>query len=286
MEIGIGLPNHIAHVRGPVIIEWAQRAQHRGFATVATCDRLVYPSLDSIVALSLAAGATSDIGLVTNVLLAPIYPAALVAKQTASLADAAGNRLTLALAAGARPDDFTATGADFHHRGHVFDQTLELMRHAWRAEEHTDDTALSPAPVQIPVLFGGTSQPTIRRVSTAGDGWASGALRDYPQESSFADRVRTAWQKAGRPGTPRLMTSVNFAFGDQDTVSTGHKHLRDYYGGFSSDYAELNVADMLTSPADAIATVRAYRDLGFDMLLLHPTVGRLDQVDRLADALL
>ena len=131
-----------------------------------------------------------------------------------------------------------------------------------------------------------TAQPTIRRVSTAGDGWASGALRDYPQESSFADRVCAAWQKAGRPGTPRLMTSVNFAFGDQDTISSGHSHLHDYYGGFSSDYAELNVADMLTSPADAVATVRAYQDLGFDMLLLHPTVARLDQIDRLADALL
>ncbi len=114
---GIGLPNHIARVRGPVITQWAQRAQQRGFASVAICDRLVYPTLDSIVALSLAAGATSDIGLVSNVLLAPVYPAALLAKQTASLADAASDRLTLALGAGSRADDFTATGADFDHRG-------------------------------------------------------------------------------------------------------------------------------------------------------------------------
>lgn len=285
MQIGIGLPNHIARVSGPVIVEWAQRAQQRGFASVATIDRLVYPSLDSLVALSVAAGATSDIGLVTNILLAPVYPAALLAKQTASLADIAGNRLTLALGAGSRADDFAATGADFDQRGRVFDQSVELMRRAWRADLVIDDTAICPEPVQIPVLFGGTSQATIRRVTTAGDGWASGAIRDYPQESSFADRVGTAWREAGRPGTPWLNGCVNFAFGDEEVVGAGRTHLRSYYG-FIPEYADLNVADMVTSPQDALSTARAYHDLGFDALLFHPAVGRLDQVDRLADAVL
>jgi hypothetical protein len=32
--------------------------------------------------------------------------------------------------------------------------------------------------------------------------------------------------------------------------------------------------------------VQAYRDLGFDALLFHPTVGRFDQLDHLADAVL
>ncbi len=102
----------------------------------------------------------------------------------------------------------------------------------------TGDLPLCPEPVQIPVLFGGTSRATIRRVTAAGDGWASGALRDYPEESSFADLVRGAWQQAGRSGMPRLMTSVNFAFGDDGIASSGHTHLRSYYGGFSSEYAD------------------------------------------------
>jgi hypothetical protein len=33
-------------------------------------------------------------------------------------------------------------------------------------------------------------------------------------------------------------------------------------------------------------TVHAYGDLGFDRLLFHPAVASLDQVDRLADAVL
>jgi alkanesulfonate monooxygenase SsuD/methylene tetrahydromethanopterin reductase-like flavin-dependent oxidoreductase (luciferase family) len=149
----------------------------------------------------------------------------------------------------------------------------------------TGDKALCPMPVQIPILFGGKSEATIRRIATAGDGWAGGAVRDYPNQSLFADRVRDAWTAAGRSGQPRLHASVNFAFGDADTVDVGRAHLSRYYG-FVPDYAAVNVADMLAAPQDAAATVRAYRDLGFDALIFHPCVAGLDQVDLLADAVL
>jgi alkanesulfonate monooxygenase SsuD/methylene tetrahydromethanopterin reductase-like flavin-dependent oxidoreductase (luciferase family) len=285
MDIVIGLPNHVAHVHGPSILEWAHRAQQRGFAGLTTIDRLAYPSLDSIVSLSLAAGATTDIGLITNVLLAPLYPAALLAKQIGTLVAIAGDRLTLGLGVGNRREDYTAVGVDFHERGRILDQTVELMRRAWRTDVVTGDRALCPAPAHIPILFGGTSQATMRRVVTTGDGWCAGALRDYANQAVFVERIRSAWQQGGRSGTPRLHASVNYAFGDEGTVHDGHEHLRSYYG-FAPEYAGLNVADMLISPKDATSTVQAYRDLGFDALLFHPTVGRLDQLDHLADAVL
>jgi alkanesulfonate monooxygenase SsuD/methylene tetrahydromethanopterin reductase-like flavin-dependent oxidoreductase (luciferase family) len=285
MDIVIGLPNHVARVHGPLILEWAYRAQQRGFAGLGTIDRLVYPSLDSIVSMSLAAGATTDIGLITNVLLAPLYPAALLAKQIGSLAAIAGDRLTLGLGVGNRPDDYTAAGVDFHERGRILDQSVELMRRAWQTDVVAGDRPLCPAPVHIPILFGGASQATVRRVVTAGDGWCAGALRDYANQAVFVERLRSAWQQGGRSGTPRLHASVNYAFGDEGTVQEGHEHLRSYYG-FVPEYAALNVADMLTSPKDAKSTMQAYSDLGFDALLFHPAVGRLDQLDHLADAVL
>lgn len=285
MQLGIGLPSHIAHVPGPSTVQWARRAEQRGFAGLATIDRLVYESLDSIVALSLAAGATSEIRLATNVLLAPLYPAALLAKQLATLADVTDNRLLLGLGVGNRTDDYAAVGVDFGRRGRVLDDTVGLLRQAWRATPVTGDKGLCPRPVHIPILFGGRSEATMRRVVTMGDGWSAGALRDYDNQASFADRARATWREAGRSGRPLLHASVNFAFGDEDTVRLGREHLQRYYG-FKPDYAALNVADMLTTPEDAAATVRAYRDLGFDGLVFHPCVAGVDQVDRLADAVL
>ncbi len=50
-----------------------------------------------MTALAVAAGATTGIGLTFNVLLAPLYPAVLLAKQVITLAEASGGRLRLGL---------------------------------------------------------------------------------------------------------------------------------------------------------------------------------------------
>jgi alkanesulfonate monooxygenase SsuD/methylene tetrahydromethanopterin reductase-like flavin-dependent oxidoreductase (luciferase family) len=126
---------------------------------------------------------------------------------------------------------------------------------------------------------------TLRRATTVGDGWVAGALRDYNGQSEFADRVRAGWREAGRTGNPQTHASVNFAIGDEHVAECGRRHLAHYYG-FKPAYAKLNVDDIITSPQEARDTVRAYDDLGFDRLLFHPAVASLDQVDRLADAVL
>ena len=164
MKLGIGVPNHIAGVAGTVVVEWARRAERRGFDALTTIDRLIYPSLDSITTLALAAGATSTVDLVTNVLLAPLYPPVVLAKQLATLADASGGRLTLGVGVGARPDDYRWAGVEFDSRGRTLDEAVVIWRRVWAGEPLYGDTALCPAPVSIPVLFGGKGAPTLRRV--------------------------------------------------------------------------------------------------------------------------
>ena len=44
MKIGIGLPNPVPGVPGTRLVEWAQRAEQRGFASLATIDRIATPT--------------------------------------------------------------------------------------------------------------------------------------------------------------------------------------------------------------------------------------------------
>ena len=44
MEVGIGLPATIPGVEGAQLLEWARRAEARGFSTLGTLDRIVYRS--------------------------------------------------------------------------------------------------------------------------------------------------------------------------------------------------------------------------------------------------
>jgi alkanesulfonate monooxygenase SsuD/methylene tetrahydromethanopterin reductase-like flavin-dependent oxidoreductase (luciferase family) len=285
VKLGIGLPNHIANVTGAAVAQWARRAEQRGFESVTTIDRLIYPGVDSLIALATAAGATDDLTLVTNVLLAPLYPVAPLAKQLGSLARISGDRLVVGLGVGNRRDEYAVTGADFTRRGRILDEQVERMRRLWAGEPVAEDTALCPAPATIPLLFGGRSPATVRRVITTGDGWAAGAVRDYDTQEELAERIRTGWQAAGRSGRPYLQASVNFGLGPAEAVAMGREHLTRYYG-FVPEYAQVNVADMVCAVDDARETVRRYAAMGFDRLLFHPTVEAVEQVDRLADAIL
>src|SRR5438477_446461 len=92
MDIGIGLPNPIPGTPGPRLIEWAQRAEAAGFVSLATIDRIAYPSYESLTVLAAAAGATERIGLLTNVLLGPTRNPVLLAKEAASVDQLSGGR--------------------------------------------------------------------------------------------------------------------------------------------------------------------------------------------------
>lgn len=285
MKLGIGLPNHIAGVPGPAMARWACRAEERGFESVTTIDRLLYPGIDSLIALATAAGATTHVSLVTNVLLAAVYPVVPLAKQLASVAQVSGGRLVVGLGVGNRRDDYAGSGADFERRGRVLDDQVERMRKLWDGEPVVGDDSISPAIVKIPLLFGGRGVPTLRRVTAVGDGWAAGAVRHWAVQTELAERIRTDWAAAGRAGHPYLQASVNFGLGSTDTIAAGKAHLERYYG-FNPEYARVNVDDMISSPDDVRDTVDRYRDLGFDRLLFHPTGASIEQLDRLADLIL
>ncbi len=99
-------------------------------------------------ALAAVAGATSSIGLMTNVLLAPLHAPVQLAKNAASVDQLSGGRLTLGLAAGGRPDDYAAVGRDFHTRGRDFDASLDVLHRAWRGEPvGGGDNPVCPTPV-------------------------------------------------------------------------------------------------------------------------------------------
>src|SRR3954452_6409877 len=143
MDVGIGLPATIPGVQRDQLLEWARRADARGFSSLGTIDRIVYGNYEPLIALAAAAGVTERIRLATTIMIAP-YRAngALVAKQAASLDRVSGGRLTLGVAVGGREDDYEVSGVDFHERGRIMDEMLEQWQRIWRGE-----LGIGPEPV-------------------------------------------------------------------------------------------------------------------------------------------
>lgn len=286
MKIGIGLPNPIPGVEGRTFVEWAKRAEERGFSSLATIDRISFPSYESLISLAGAAAVTERIGLLTNVLLAPTRNAILLAKEAASVDQLSGGRLTLGLAVGGRKDDYEATGQMFAARGMRFDDDLELMHNAWKGNPVLSgcDEPVTPLPTNgsnVPIVFGGTSDATIERVVKYGIGWtAGGSAAD--KVAPFAERVRAAWKDSGRSGDPKILALQYFSVGDH-VLQQSKDYILRYYaflGEKAKGFAEYGVL----RGADAIKeTVAKFEDAGVDELILDPTIGDLKQVDLLAD---
>jgi alkanesulfonate monooxygenase SsuD/methylene tetrahydromethanopterin reductase-like flavin-dependent oxidoreductase (luciferase family) len=287
MKIGIGLPNPVPGTPGILLTQWARRAEDRGFSGLSTIDRIAYPSYDSLTSLAAAAGATERVELVTNILIAPVYPPVLLAKCAASIDQISAGRLTLGLAPGGRAADFACTGRDFRTRGRDFDAALDLMHRAWRGEPvGGSPKPICPTPVRegrIPILIGGSSDHAVRRTAEWGVGWAVGGA---PPEmaASFAERVRAAWAAAGRAGEPRLAALAYYSLGE-DAENDSRGYLGDYYG-FLGEYAERIADGALRTEAAIRDAARAFEDIGFTELYFDPTTASLDQVDRLADVVL
>jgi alkanesulfonate monooxygenase SsuD/methylene tetrahydromethanopterin reductase-like flavin-dependent oxidoreductase (luciferase family) len=284
MDIGIGIPNTVLGTQGSTIVEWAKRAEARGFSTLATIGRVAWPGYHELIALAAAAGATERIGLFTDVLLAPAWPTALLAKGTASLDQLSDGRFTLGVGVGSRPDDFAAADVDFSTRGRRFDEQLEVLHAAWRGEPIDGfDKPFGPTTVRgkVPLLFGGDPErAATRAVRWGAEGLSiGGAPADAAAQA--AKVFRGAFAEAGGTGAPRVVCLTYFSLGDEHREeSLGY--LRAYYAAIG-EYAEM-IAQGAARDADEIRRrVETYEAAGVDELILDPSVPHVDQVDRLAD---
>lgn len=222
MKIGIGLPNQIRDVRPGVLPEWARRAEEAGFSTLGSVGRIAYPGVMDTVALAAAAGATSRIGLLSTVLLGPVWPPLLVAKEAASIDGVSGGRLTLGVGLGGRPDDFVVKGLGARGTGRRLDEDIETYRKVWRGEVPDGcDNPLVPAGTrEVPLLFGGGVPASFERVARSGQGYIGASLPPAMVGPAF-EGVREAWLRAGRKGSPYLVAIAYFAVADRKRAPTG-----------------------------------------------------------------
>ena len=198
MDVGIGLPSTIRGTTREQLLEWARRAEARGFSSLGTIDRIAYGNYEPLVALAAAGAVTERIKLATTVLLAPIrHDGTFLAKQAASVNALSGGRLVLAVAVGGREDDYTSVGADFHTRGKALDTMLEAFKETW------DGDAIGPDG-RPSLILGGAVPATFERAAAYGDGWIlGGGTPDMLRDG--IEKTRAAWQAAGREGEPRIM---------------------------------------------------------------------------------
>jgi alkanesulfonate monooxygenase SsuD/methylene tetrahydromethanopterin reductase-like flavin-dependent oxidoreductase (luciferase family) len=285
MEVGIGLPNAVPGTTGKQLTDWARTAEDAGFSTLGTIDRIVYPSYESVVALSAAAAVTERIRLASDVILGPIRQnPVMIAKQFLSLdALAGGGRAVLGIALGGREDDYEISGLDMSTRGQWLDSALERIRAIFSGEgEHESKTGPRPHGDAPTILVGGYVDASLERAAKYGDGWTQGGATPDAFKDA-AGKLADAWKREGREGKPYGMALAYYSLGS-DAQKHAEHDLKDYYAWLGDETAQA-IVDSAAKDADTVKQyIAGFEAAGCDELILFPAASDPEQVSLLADA--
>jgi probable F420-dependent oxidoreductase len=163
---------------------------------------------DPFVALSFAAAATSKLLLGTGICLITEHDPIITAKSVASLDQLSGGRFLFGIGAGWNAEEMENHGTRYETRYQVMRERVLAMKAIWTQEEaafhgrfvHFDPIWSYPKPRQRPhppILLGGWTDHTLKRVVEFGDGWLPIAAPGFDAEEAV-NRLRRIAAATGR----------------------------------------------------------------------------------------
>ncbi len=220
----------IARIRGEAIAADVRKAEEMGFESVWIADHVILPVrhqsaypysadgrfpvppdapfLDPLMALAYAAAVTSKIRLATGIFVLPMRNAFATAKAVATLDYLSQGRVIFGVGVGWFKEEFEAMGMKFEDRALRTREYLELMIELWSKSEplykgktvQTEGMRFMPKTVQQPhppIVFGGSTEPSLKRAARLGDGWY-GIANTLDQARAMIERLREHQRAQGR----------------------------------------------------------------------------------------
>jgi len=203
------------------------------------------PSLMTLAAA--VAATTTHVQIGTYVLLLPEHHPVRLAEAATAVDLVSNGRLILGVGLGYRPAEFDAVGLDYHRRGELMEEGLEILVRCFTEEVfsfegrhfHLTDVAMTPRPVQSPmprILLGGSSEPMLRRAARLG----CAGLALAPPPAVVERHARLVAEYGGDPAAQRyygmamgFVARTGEAAWDiaQPHAAWERDHYNDWFGG-------------------------------------------------------
>jgi probable F420-dependent oxidoreductase len=163
---------------------------------------------DPFVGLAFAAAATKKLLLGTGICLIPERDPIVTAKCVASLDQLSGGRFIFGIGGGWNVEEMENHGARYNTRFKLMRERILAMQALWTQEEASfhgefvnfDPVWSYPKPAQKPhppILLGGESDYTLRRIVEYCDGWIPRPVGDFTPRGAV-DRLRRMAEAKGR----------------------------------------------------------------------------------------
>jgi probable F420-dependent oxidoreductase len=199
------------------LVEVVQLADRLGYHGMACSDHPLLPrsaeesgvhhDIDPFVAMATYAAHTTQIRLVSSLIIAPYHNAITTAKAISTIDVFSKGRVTVGLGAGYLTREFDALQVPFDQRNEIMDEGIRVMKALWTQTDPTFDGTYYkfsgvrqlPKPRQSPhppIWIGGNSYRAIRRSVDLGQAWypfiappeVAAALRSPPLDLSEMER--------------------------------------------------------------------------------------------------
>jgi probable F420-dependent oxidoreductase len=210
----------------------------------------------------------------TSILLLPLYPPAIVAKQIANLDQATNGRVDLGIGVGGEyPAEFSACQIPVAERGKRTDESIPLIRRLWTAEEIShpgpfypmEGVRMFPPPVQPggpPIIVSGRKPPAMRRAAALGDGW----MPYLYSPRAYAESVQqiTALAAERNRSLERFQWTLYLFINVSDDPDRSREELAGFLGGtYSQDFnAFVDRVAAAGTPDKVAARVQEYVNAG------------------------
>jgi alkanesulfonate monooxygenase SsuD/methylene tetrahydromethanopterin reductase-like flavin-dependent oxidoreductase (luciferase family) len=193
-------------------LEMAAWGESRGCISAVLCEH--HASEDGylptpLMLASAMAARTTTLPIMVAVVLLPLYDPVRLAEEMVVLDNISGGRVSYVAAIGYRPVEYEMFGVDFHRRGRIAEEKLELLLKAKTGEPFVHEGRnihVTPPPVTPDgpmVAWGGGSAPAARRAGRFGIGFLAqgggGELEGVYQEAR-------RWSRRPPPSWPRTST--------------------------------------------------------------------------------
>jgi alkanesulfonate monooxygenase len=299
---GIAMRNFTKYPEMPdarALIDYGVRMEELGYESLWAWDHILlgvdpnFPIHEALALLTAVAARTTKIKVGTGILVLPVRNPVILAKELATIDHISNGRLLVGAAVGWYKREFDSLGADFHKRGKIMDQSLEIISRLWTEERvdgdyppyHLRGAVLYPKPLQKPrppLLIGGYVDAVLKRAAIKGDGW----LTYYYTAESFArtwEKVRQFAEAAGRD--PAELSSTNqlpICVGPRQKIEAPMKEwLRTEWDYASWSESTMDSAIMGT-PEECVEQLEVHLATGIDRIIFVPYKYEKEQVEAVA----
>jgi probable F420-dependent oxidoreductase len=247
-------------------------------------------ALDPLATLAFAAGHTKAIGLGLAVAVLATHQPAQLARTAATIDYLSDGRMTLGVGIGAPVLPYQAFGVTSKERAPRFEEYIDVMRKLWRDTDidfegrfvTLKNANMEPKPVQspLPVWFGASSPPALKRTASLADGWIGAGSSPSNAFPAMAKELRDHLEAEGRNPRDFPMGKRAYVAIDRPPQEVSEWFNAVYGGGIKPDVA------IAGGPEQVLEELLQLREAGAELLLVSPVGDDAAQLDPIIEHIL